>query len=142
MKVNVLSAYQTNAEEFFSKVLDWKTDLILDVRLRDNNQLAGFTKKDDLAYFARAIAQADFAHDIEYSPSKDLLAKYLDGGMPYEEYFAEYKAELDSRGAISDFFKKYGKYNSIAIVGTATKKRRSHAEELQDILMSTGKVNS
>lgn len=142
MKINVLSAYETTAQDFFTKVLDWQADLILDIRLRDNNQLAGFTKADDLAYFAKVIANADFMHDVEYSPSKTLLAKYLDDGLPYEEYFAEYKAELESRDAINDFFKKYGNYKSIAIVGTATKKRRSHAEELQDILLSTGKVTN
>lgn len=134
MKINVLSAYQTTAEEFFTKIISWKTDLVLDVRLKNTNQLAGFTKQEDLEYFTHVIAHADYAHDVEYSPSKTLLDAYLDHGMPYEEYFQKYSAELEERHAISDFFKKYGKYQSIAIVGTATKKRRSHAEELQKLL--------
>lgn len=141
MQVNVLSAYQTDAEDFFSKILGWKADLVLDVRLKNNNQLAGFTKQEDLEYFTHVIANADYAHDVEYSPSKTLLDSYLDDGLPYEKYFEEYKAELLSRNAIDDFFKKYGKYSSIAIVGTATKKRRSHAEELKILLDESGRLS-
>lgn len=134
MKLNVLSAYQTTAEEFFDKIIGWKADLVLDVRLKNTNQLSGFTKQEDLEYFTHVIAHADYAHDVEFSPSKTLLDAYLDEGMPYEEYFAKYAAELEERHAIPDFFKKYGAYDSIAIVGTATKKRRSHAEELKELL--------
>ncbi len=134
MQINTLSAYQTTAEEFFNKILGWKADLVLDVRLKNTNQLAGFTKQEDLEYFVRVIAHADYAHDVEYAPSKTLLDQYLDHGLPYEDYFAAYKKELEKRSAIADFFKKYGRYQSIAIVGTATKKRHSHAEELKLLL--------
>lgn len=134
MDINVLSAYQTTAEEFFEKINGWRSDLVLDVRLKNTNQLSGFTKQEDLEYFTHVIAHADYVHDLEYAPSKTLLDSYLDEGLPYEEYFAKYKDEMQQRGAIEDFFKKYGKYKSIAIVGTATKKRHSHAEELQKLL--------
>lgn len=134
MKINVLSAYQTTAEEFFNKILGWKATLVLDIRLRNTNQLSGFTKQEDLEYFTHVIAHADYVHDVEYSPTKSLLDAYLDAGMPYEEYFKKYAAELKADNAIPDFFKKYGSYDSIAIVGTATKKRPSHAEELLKLL--------
>lgn len=134
MEINVLSAYQTTAEEFFDKILSWKADLVLDIRLKNTNQLSGFTKQEDLEYFTHVIAHADYVHDVEYSPSKALLDDYLDKGLPYEQYFASYKKEMEERGAIPEFFKKYGSYKSIAIVGTATKKRHSHAEELQKLL--------
>lgn len=134
MEINVLSAYQTTAEEFFSKIIGWKADLVLDVRLKNTNQLAGFTKQEDLEYFTHVIAHADYAHDVEYAPSKTLLDSYLDDGLPYEQYFAAYEKEMEERDAIPQFFQKYGKYRSIAIVGTATKKRHSHAEELKKLL--------
>jgi len=61
--------------------------------------------------------------------------------LPYEQYFAQYKTEMEDRNAIFDFFKKYGTYASIAIVGTATKKRRSHAEELKILLDAAMEAN-
>ena len=134
MEINTLSAYQTTAEEFFDKILGWKADLVLDVRLKNNNQLAGFTKQEDLEYFTHVIAHAEYEHDLEYAPSKTLLDSYLDDGLPYEDYFSQYEKEMQERNAIPQFFEKYGKYKSIAIVGTATKKRHSHAEELKILL--------
>lgn len=70
MKINVLSAYQTTAEEFFNKILGWKATLVLDIRLKNTNQLSGFTKQEDLEYFTHVIAHADYVHDVEYSPHK------------------------------------------------------------------------
>ena len=43
MQINTLSAYQTAAEEFFDKIAEWKADLVLDVRLKNTNQLSGFS---------------------------------------------------------------------------------------------------
>ena len=94
MKINVLSAYQTTAEEFFNKILGWKATLVLDIRLKNTNQLSGFTKQEDLEYFTHVIAHADYVHDVEYSPTKSLLDAYLDAGMPCEEYFKKYAEEL------------------------------------------------
>ena len=51
MHIHTLSAYETSAEEFFKRLVDWKVDLVVDTRLKNTNQLAGFTKRDDLAYF-------------------------------------------------------------------------------------------
>ena len=101
MKIDVLSAYQTTAEEFFNKILGWKATLLLDIRLKNTNQLSGFTKQEDLEYFTHVIAHADYVHDVEYSPTKSLLDAYLDAGMPYEEYFKKYAAELKADNAIT-----------------------------------------
>ena len=133
MKINVLSAYQTTAEEFFNKILGWKATLVLDIRLKNTNQLSGFTKQEDLEYFTHVIAHADYVHDVEYSP-RSRYSMPIRCSMPYEEYFKKYAEELKVDNAIPDFFKKYGSYDSIAIVGTATKKRHSHAEELLKLL--------
>ena len=47
MDINVLSAYQTTAQDFFDRLKAWSTDLVLDVRLKNTNQLAGFTKQEE-----------------------------------------------------------------------------------------------
>ena len=78
---------------------------MLDIRLKNTNQLSGFTKQEDLEYFTHVITHADYVHDVEYSPTKSLLDAYLDAGMPYEEYFKKYAEELKADNAIPDFFK-------------------------------------
>ncbi|MGN1023019.1 MAG: hypothetical protein ACI4OJ_05945, partial [Lachnospiraceae bacterium] len=57
-----LSAYETSAEAFFTALKDHHTDLVLDIRLHNSNQLCGFTKERDLAYLVPALTGADYIH--------------------------------------------------------------------------------
>ncbi|MEY8562943.1 DUF488 domain-containing protein [Eggerthellaceae bacterium 3-80] len=134
MQLHDISAYQTSAEHFFERLQAWEVDLVLDVRLHNTNQLAGFTKECDLDYFVREIDHATYVHDPEFSPTADDLSAYLHKTISWQEYAKAYRQDLVKRNAVADFFKKYGSYKSVAIVGTATDKRRSHAEVLVDVL--------
>ena len=134
MKVNIISPYETSAEAFFTKLLDWKTDLVVDVRLHNTNQLAGFSKREDLDYFVRTIVKADYAYDASFTPNEDVLSSYLEHKIDWEDYFAEYKQEIEQANLVPEFLQKYGEHESIALVGTGTKKRRSHVEVLQALI--------
>lgn len=130
MQVHTISAYQTSAKDFFTALQSWQVDLVLDIRLHNTTQLDGFTKEKDLAYFVEQIDHATYVHDVEFAPRDQDLHDYLHHTLSWEGYSAAYERDLRERGAIADFFKKYGAYTSIALVGTATKKRRSHSEIL------------
>ena len=49
---------------------------VIDVRLNNVSQLAGFSKRDDLNYFLRAIAGIDYLHMPELAPTQDILDAY------------------------------------------------------------------
>lgn len=134
MKLNVISAYETSAQDFFEQLEAWHVDMVVDIRLHNTNQLSGFTKLHDIEYFTHRILNANYAHDVEFSPAATTLAKYLDHELTWEEYFAEYAQEMKERDAIPQFIERYGEYDSVAIVGTATKRRRSHAEVLHELV--------
>ena len=134
MKLNVISAYETSAQAFFEQLEAWHVDMVVDIRLHNTNQLSGFTKLHDIEYFTHRILNANYAHDVEFSPAATTLTKYLDHKMTWEEYFAEYAQEMKERNAIAGFIERYGAYDSVAIIGTATKKRRSHAEVLHKLI--------
>ena len=134
MELHQISAYETSAKEFFTKLQTWNVDLVLDARLHNTNQLAGFTKERDLDYFVHTIVHADYVHDTLFAPAQDVLGVYLKGKLPYEQFFADYRAEMEERDAIPQFLQRYGEYDSIALVGTATHKRRSHVEVLQALV--------
>ena len=68
MKINVLSAYQTTAEEFFNKILGWKATLVLDIRLKNTNQLSGFTKQEDLRILHPRDALMPITCDVRSPP--------------------------------------------------------------------------
>lgn len=130
----MLSAYETSAEQFFNSLLSHSTDLVLDVRLKNTNQLCGFTKQKDLEYLIAKITGAEYVHDLRFAPTPELLDRYLKHWINWEDYREQYNALMEQRGSESIFRSSYGMYSSICILGTATKKRKSHSEALVQIL--------
>lgn len=49
---------------------------LVDVRLNNVSQLAGFTKRDDLRYFTQTICHIDYMHLPELAPTQDILDAY------------------------------------------------------------------
>lgn len=129
-----ISAYETSASDFFGRILREHADLVLDVRLKNGSQLCGFTKKKDLAYFVPAICGAVYIHDVFFTPEPELLDRYLHGWIRWEEYAQRYRASMESRDAAGYFEEHYGKYSDVCLIGTSTRKRRSHSEILSELL--------
>ncbi len=133
-----ISAYQTSASEFFDKILQSHADLVLDVRLRNESQLCGFTKKKDLAYLIPKICQADYIHDRFFTPEPELLDRYLHHWVRWDQYAQEYGRSMEARNASAYFQEHYGKYSGVCLIGTATAKRHSHSEVLLALLERAG----
>lgn len=61
------------AEEFFEKLKRAGVQKVVDVRLNNVSQLAGFTKRADLEYFLRELAGIDYVHVPELAPTKEMF---------------------------------------------------------------------
>ena len=61
------------AAEFFGLLRAAGVKRVLDVRLNNVSQLAGFAKKDDLAFFLREIADIEYRHVPELAPTQELI---------------------------------------------------------------------
>lgn len=133
-RVFAISAYQTSAEEFFGRLEREGAQLVLDVRLRNTNQLAGFTKKRDLAYFVPRLSGARYEHNLAFAPEPDMLDDYLKKRIDFDQYAKRYEELMEDRGALRMFRELYGGYGVVALLGTATRQRRSHAEVLERLL--------
>ena len=134
MNIHTISAYETSAERFFGRLEAWEADLVLDARLKNTNQLAGFTKRDDLAFFVDRIAHARYVHDKLFAPAPTMLERYLHGNIDWEAYADADRRDLRERDAVALFFERYGGFRSVARVGTETRSRRSHVEVLMRML--------
>jgi uncharacterized protein (DUF488 family) len=76
MRLFSIGFTQTSAEGFFTRLKDAGVKRVIDVRLHNVSQLAGFAKKDDLRYFLEAIAGIEYEHRPELAPSAELLDRY------------------------------------------------------------------
>jgi len=62
---------------------------LLDVRLKNVSQLAGFARRDDLAFFLRELCDAEYRHEPLLAPTKEILDAYraTKDWAVYEEAF-------------------------------------------------------
>lgn len=75
-----------SAEDFFTRLARPGLKRILDVRLNNSSQLAGFAKKADLEYFLRAICNVDYVQVPELAPTQELLDSYKKAKGGWENY--------------------------------------------------------
>ena len=65
-----------SAEKFFTLLQQAGVKRVVDVRLNNISQLAGFTKMEDLRYFLKSIGGIDYIHLPELAPTQDMLDAY------------------------------------------------------------------
>lgn len=90
-KIYTIGFTGKSAGEFFLCLKEAGIKILLDIRLNNTSQLAGFTKGKDLSFFLREILNARYAHLRELAPTKELLKRYRqDNNWPdYEKDFLE-----------------------------------------------------
>ena len=76
MKIFTIGFTKKSAETFFTKLKNVEVKRLIDVRLNNVSQLAGFTKKDDLRYFTNAICNIEYLHLPDLAPTADILNAY------------------------------------------------------------------
>ncbi len=67
---------QKTAEKFFETLKKAGVKRVIDTRLNNVSQLAGFAKKSDLQYFLKTIADMDYIHLLDLAPTKEILDEY------------------------------------------------------------------
>ena len=67
---------KTSASRFFERLEKAGVKRVLDVRLHNTSQLAGFAKADDLAYFLKEICGVEYSHQPLLAPTDDILKSY------------------------------------------------------------------
>jgi uncharacterized protein (DUF488 family) len=86
MKTFTIGFTQKGADKFFTLIKNNNISRIIDVRLNNVSQLAGFAKRDDLKYFLSELCDADYIHLEELAPTKDILDDYKKKIITWEVY--------------------------------------------------------
>jgi len=97
MKVFTIGFTKKSAREFFDKLRRPGLVRLLDVRLNNISQLAGFTKRDDLLFFCRAILSIEYLHLPELAPTQLMLDEYKKNAGDWLDYEAKFLALMSER---------------------------------------------
>jgi uncharacterized protein (DUF488 family) len=83
---------QKKAQEFFESLVQSGVRRVIDTRLNNVSQLAGFAKRQDLEYFLKAIGGIEYVHATNLAPTQEMLDDYKKrkGDWPtYERRFLD-----------------------------------------------------
>ncbi len=98
MKLYTIGFTKKSARTFFESMKAADVKRLIDVRLNNTSQLAGFAKKDDLSYFTKEICGIEYIHVPQLAPTAEILNPYKkDKSVPWETYEHQYVQLLQSR---------------------------------------------
>ncbi len=76
MRLYTIGFTQKSAETFFGALKRAGVRRLIDIRLNNSSQLAGFTKHQDLPYLLRELCGADYVHEPLLAPTQELIDRY------------------------------------------------------------------
>jgi len=97
MEVATIGFTNKSAEKFFGLLRQAKVGTLLDVRLNNISQLAGFAKKADLKFFLSELMDARYIELRDLAPEKDMLKRYMAKELSWDHYAEAYVDLLAKR---------------------------------------------
>ena len=97
MNIFTIGFTKKSAEKFFGLLSKAGVKRIVDVRLNNVSQLAGFAKRDDLRYFAEQLSSMDYIHLPELAPTKEILDEYRKDGLDWARYESKFLSLMRER---------------------------------------------
>ena len=134
MDIYSIGFTQKTASEFFGTLKAHGIERLLDVRLNNKSQLAGFAKQADLAYFLKEICGAEYEYEPLLAPSEELFNAYRKEKGSWETLAKGYVKLLKARRVESVLKKEGFRKKTVLLCSEATPEkchRRLALEYLQ-----------
>jgi uncharacterized protein (DUF488 family) len=93
--VSTIGYTRKSLERFIQLLQEAAVDAVIDVRLRNTSQLAGFSKRNDLAFLLREGFSIAYEHHPALAPTAEILDAYREDGdwAAYEAAFTKLLAQ-------------------------------------------------
>jgi uncharacterized protein (DUF488 family) len=101
MKLYTVGFTKKSAKKFFGLLRASGATTLVDIRLNNVSQLAGFAKRDDLKYFLDELCGMAYAHRPDLAPTQPMLDDYKKQGTSWATYESRF-LELMEHRAIED----------------------------------------
>lgn len=134
MEIYSIGFTQKNASQFFGALKAHGIERLLDVRLNNTSQLAGFAKQSDLPYFLKEICGAEYEHEPLLAPTQEILDAYKKRKGDWDVYTAAYLKLIRDRKVESALSRNSFQKRTVLLCSEATAEhchRRLALEYLQ-----------
>lgn len=106
MKIYTIGFTQKSAPTFFEMLTQNSVQRLIDIRLNNTSQLAGFTKRDDFKYFLKELADIEYYHLDFLAPTKEIRDTY-NKSQDWDLYTKQFLHLLEERKALDQLDKKF-----------------------------------
>lgn len=120
MEIYTIGFAKKGAEQFFETIRREQIQQLVDVRIHNSSQLAGFTKSGDLPYFLDRLCCASYRHELLLAPTAELLSSYRSKKVTWDEYEREFIRLLESRHVESVLSREYFEKRTVLLCSEAT----------------------
>lgn len=136
MDIFTIGFTKKSARQFFSLIKENRINLLLDIRLNNSSQLAGFSKGSDLEYFLTEICDCKYEHDLIFAPTAELMNGFKDKKITPEQFEQQYMDLMSSRGALKHFSSQYVNAKNVCLLCSEERPTYCHRRVLADMLIS------
>ena len=134
MKVYTIGFTQKSAKDFFGLIKRNEIELLIDIRLNNVSQLAGFAKGKDLEYFLKEICGCKYVHDDLFAPTKELLDDYRAKKISWTKYEEIFAKIINVRNLADRFKKLYSNSEKVCLLCTEPTAEQCHRRLLAEYL--------
>lgn len=120
-----------NAEDFFSILIKNKVHNLIDIRLNNKSQLAGFANAKHLPYFLK-LHKIKYEYKPEYAPTKELLNGYKNKNITWKEYKNIYIEILKEKNITKDI--EWGVFDNAVLLCSESTAEKCHRRLLAEFL--------
>jgi uncharacterized protein (DUF488 family) len=129
---------QKTAQNFFELLKNNNIEVILDIRLNNTSQLAGFAKYPDIKYFLHKICDINYIHDTKFSPTEATLKRYKKREIEWSQYVEEFNQTMAIRNIHSHIQSGYMTNKKICLLCSESAADQCHrrlvANEFKEVI--------
>lgn len=134
MRIFTIGFTHKSAETFFGLLKKNAVGMLIDIRISNGSQLAGFSKGGDLEYFLDVICGCSYRHETLFAPTMELMKGYREHKIPPERFEADYRRLMEERGAVDYFDKHYATAANVCLLCSEDKPEHCHRRVLAEML--------
>ncbi|OEH86866.1 hypothetical protein BHU72_00965 [Desulfuribacillus stibiiarsenatis] len=126
MKLFTIGFTKKPASTFFDLLKNNNVKTVIDIRLNNYSQLAGFAKGNDLKYFLKEICNIDYTHNIDLAPTKEILDNYKTKKIIWSEYVDQFTDLLENRYMAEYISKNISEFENACLLCSELKPDKCH----------------
>lgn len=123
---------QKTAETFFKLLIENDVKTVLDIRLNNTSQLAGFSKYPDIEFFLSNLCEIEYIHDDYFSPEENTLKRYKSKEITWDRYVNEFNNTMNLRKIGEYILNKYADKDNLCLLCSEPTAKNCHRRLVAD----------